>query len=311
MNLQHLKYAVTVAKTGSISRAAEELYVGQPNISRAIKELEDSLQTDLFERTPKGMLPTPDGELFIKYAASILKQVDEVEKMFDKNSAPKKKFSISAPRASYIGEAFSNFTVEAESENAELTYNETNSYHAIKNVAEEGYRLGIVRYTENYDKFYEKSFSDKGLISEKISEFRFLLLVSEKSPLTALTRVTLSDLSDYVEIAHADPFVPSLPFATVLKEELPEAGERRIFVFERASQLEILSSNPATYMWVSPMPEKTLKRYGLTVIDCADNRKIYKDVLIRKNDYVLTKLDREFIGALKKVRRECFNKKPL
>ena len=105
--------------------------------------------------------------------------------------------------------------------------------------------------------------------------------------------------------------MPSLPFATVLKEELPEAGERRIFVFERASQLEILSSNPATYMWVSPMPEKTLKRYGLTVIDCADNRKIYKDVLIRKNDYVLTKLDREFIGALKKVRRECFNKKPL
>ena len=61
MNLLHMKYAVEVAETGSINKAAEKLYVGQPNLSRAIKELENSLGISIFERSAKGMILTPDG----------------------------------------------------------------------------------------------------------------------------------------------------------------------------------------------------------------------------------------------------------
>ena len=109
MNLAHLKYAVEVANTGSINKAAENLFIGQPNLSRAIKELESSLNITIFTRSVKGMELTPEGEIFIKYAKSILKQVDDVESMFLGISQPKKTFSVSVPRASYIGMALPIF----------------------------------------------------------------------------------------------------------------------------------------------------------------------------------------------------------
>lgn len=84
MNLVHLKYAVEVAETGSINKASEKLYVSQPNLSRAIKELEASLGVTIFDRSAKGMVLTPDGEVFVRYARSILRQVDAIEEVFRK-----------------------------------------------------------------------------------------------------------------------------------------------------------------------------------------------------------------------------------
>ena len=92
MNLLHMKYAVVVAETNSINKAAEKLFVGQPNLSRAIKELESNLGITLFERKAKGMFLTPDGEVFIRYAKNILKQIDEVETLFNKNSYSKNRY---------------------------------------------------------------------------------------------------------------------------------------------------------------------------------------------------------------------------
>lgn len=82
MNFLHLKYAITVAETGSISKAAEKLYVAQPNVSRAIKELESDLNITIFERNSKGMIVTPEGEQLIHYAKRILRQIDDMEKIF-------------------------------------------------------------------------------------------------------------------------------------------------------------------------------------------------------------------------------------
>ena len=82
MNILHLKYAVEISRTKSISQAAENLYMGQPNLSRAIKELEENLGITIFERTPKGISVTPDGEEFLQYAKRIIKQVEDVEAMY-------------------------------------------------------------------------------------------------------------------------------------------------------------------------------------------------------------------------------------
>ena len=110
MNLLHMKYAVEVAETGSINKAAEKLYVGQPNLSRAIKELENSLGISIFERSAKGMILTPDREQFVHYARSILSQIDSIEDIFKKDALNKKRFSISVPRAGYITDAFAKFS---------------------------------------------------------------------------------------------------------------------------------------------------------------------------------------------------------
>lgn len=307
MNLMHIKYAVEVANEGSINKAAEKLYVGQPNLSRAIKELEASLGVKIFERSAKGMGLTSDGETFIRYAKTILRQVDEVESIFNGSGSVKKRFSISVPRASYISDAFARFshslTNEAE---AEIIYKETNSLRAIKNILHEDYKLGIIRYAENYDKYFKTMLDEKDMQYEMITEFSYVLAMSRDNPLASAKKITFDALKDYIEIAHADPYVPSLPLSQVRKEELPDNIGRRIFVFERASQFELLSENPETFMWVSPIPQKLLDRYDLVQIPCEENKKIYKDILIYKRDYKLTALDKAFIDELCKSKREMF-----
>lgn len=304
MNLLYLKYAVEVASSGSINKAAEKLYIDQPNLSRSIRDLENSLGVTIFERSARGMKLTADGEVFLKYAKSILGQVDALETVFRDGTVHKKQFSVSVPRASYISEAFSAFSHRvSELDSAELFYKETNSMRTIRNVLEEKYRLGILRYAASFDKYYKDMFEEKGLAYELVTEFRYVLLMSRESPLAALPEITYRDLASHIEIAHADPYVPSLPFSEVKKEELPEM-EKRIFVFERGSQFDLLSENADTFMWVSPMPKLLLERYGLVCRPCEENQRVYKDLMIYRKDYRLSELDKAFISEVCRVKRE-------
>ncbi len=304
MNLLHMKYAVTIADTNSINKAAEKLYVGQSALSRAIKELEAGLGVTLFERSAKGMTLTADGEVFVRYARTVLKQVDEIENMFNEGAAGKKRFSVCVPRASYIADAFVRFSkLIGEKGEYELFYKETNSMRAVKNILAEDYKLGIVRYAENYDKYYKEMMEEKGLSYKLVTEFSYVLCMSRDCPLAAAENVTYDDLREYTEIAHADPYVPSLPYAEVKKEELPDNSRSRIFVFERASQFELLAKNPETFMWVSPVPQELLDRYGLIQRRCEQNGRVYKDVMIHRRDYTLSELDELFVSELVKAKR--------
>ena len=305
MNILHMKYALEISKTNSINKAAEELFVGAPALSRAIKELETCLGVTLFDRSAKGMFLTPEGELFINYAQKILKQIDDIENIFKDGSPQKVQCSISVPRASYNADAFAEFSKKVKpGQKAELFYKETNAYRVINNIIKEDYKLGILRYSERYDEYYKAMMFEKGLIGELIAEFTYVLIMSKDSPLKDLKTITFEDINNYTEIAHADPYVPSLPLSEVKKEELPEHEGNRIFVFERGSQFELLSRDPNTYMWVSPVPQLLLDRYGLIERKCVDNKRIYKDILIHRRNYKLTPLDNMFIEELVRSKRE-------
>ena len=304
MNLLHMKHAIEVAKAGSLGKAAEALMIAAPNISRSIKELEADLGITIFERTQSGMKLTPEGEEFIRFAKGILGQIDEVERLYKSGAPKKQKFSISVPRACYISEAFANFTKYLSKDDAEIFYKETNSQRTIHNMQEHDYRLGIIRYAENYDTYFKTMLEEKGFQYELVTEFTYSLIMSADNPLAQKDEITFDDLTGYIEIAHADPYVPSMPLSKVVKEELPDNITRRIFIFERASQFDLLSINPHTFMWVSPAPQSLLDRYHLVLRKCADNKKVYKDVLIYKNGYKLSNLDRRFITELCESKRK-------
>lgn len=310
MNLLHMRHAIEVAKSGSLGKAAEVLLIAAPNISRSIKELESDLGITIFDRTQSGMRLTPDGEEFINFAKGILGQIEEVERFY-KTGAPKKQmFSISVPRACYISEAFARFSKSLTKTAAEVFYKETNSQRTIHNLLNHDYNLGIIRYAENYEKYFKSMLDEKGMQYELVTEFTYSLIMSKDNPLAQKEAITFEDLTDYIEIAHADPYVPSMPLSKVVKEELPDNIDRRIFIFERASQFDLLSYNPDTFMWVSPPPAELLERYNLVMRQCVDNKKIYKDVLIYKKGYKLSALDRQFITELCESKRKHirFNK---
>lgn len=303
MNILHMKYAVEVAKVGSLSKAAQNLIIAQPNLSRSIKELENEIGIEIFERSSRGMLLTPEGEEFIGYAKEILKQIEQVEQIYKTGAVKKEKFSISVPRACYISEAFAEFSKKITGENIEIFYKETNSKRTISNILNSDYNLGIIRYAENFDKHFKTMLEEKDLTYEMIAEFTYQLIMSKDSPLAKKETITFDDLEDYIRIAHADPYVPSLSMAKVVREELPDNVKRCIYIFERASQFELLSKNNQTFMWVSPAPEDILEKYNLVQRKCESNKKIYRDILIYKKGYKLTELDLNFITELCDSRR--------
>ncbi len=307
MNIQHMKYAVEVAKLGSLNKAAETLLIAQPNISRSIKELEADLGITIFQRSAKGMILTPEGEEFIEYARDILHRIDKIEQSYRDGSRKKRKFSISVPRACYISSALVEFSKNIGDSDVEIYYKETNSKKTIKKLLENEYKLGIIRYSENYDRYYKTMLEEKGLAYELVAEFSYVLIMSRDNPLASKEKITYEDLSSFIEIAHADPYVPSLPMSKVFREELPDNIGQRIFVFERGSQFDLLSENPKTFMWVSPASQKILDRYNLVQRVCEGNKKVYKDVLIYHKGYKLTKLDKDFITALCAARRKFIN----
>ena len=304
MNITHMKYAYEVAKVGSLSKAAEKLFVAVPNLSRSIKELEADLGITIFDRSVKGMRLTPDGEEFVQYARRILRQIGEMEQLYKGTLQKKQQFSISVPRASYIAEAFAEFSKSLTDDDAELFYKETNSQRTIKNILEHDYKLGILRYAAPYDVYFKTMLEEKNLSHELVTEFTYRLVISRQHPLAQQERVAFDDLRPYIEVAHADPYVPSLPLSKVVKEELPDNVNRRIFVFERASQFVLLSHNPETFMWMSPMPQDLLDRYGLVEKICPENTRVYRDILVYRNNYHLTELDRQFIAALSEVKKK-------
>ena len=308
MNILHMKYVVAVAKAGSLNKASDELLIAPPNLSRSIKELEADLGIMIFDRSSKGMTLTKRGEEFVHYAKQILEQIEQVELTFKETSPEKLQFSISVPRASYIADAFVEFSRNIGNEPVEVYYKETNPYRAIKNILELDYKLGIVRYASCYDKYYTEMFEEKGLSYELVVQFHYVLIMSKDSPLAnKKDDIHFADLMPFIEIAHADPFVPSLPLSIVKKEELPDNIERRIFVFERGTQFDLLDENHDTFMWVSPIPERILDCHGLVQRECPDNTKAYKDVLIYRKNYELSMLDKRFITEVHKSIRNNFS----
>lgn len=307
MNIVYLRYATVIAKAGSLSKAAEELFVAQPNLSRAIKELEKELDITIFERTSKGIVLTPDGERLIENGKKILRQIDELEKEFTDHLYEKTRFALSAPRASYISRAFAAFSRSlSDIDRAEAYYKETNARHTISDVYERGYNLGIVRYPSQYDRQFKESFAQKGLACELIAEFEHILITRRGNTLSTLKEVTAEDLTGYTEVAYADPFAPSVSEEELKREELSVESERRIFVYGRAERFEILAANDKTYMLVAPLPQDILDSYGLVALPCKGGTKKYRDVLIYDKTRKLTKVDKVFMTALCDSKRECF-----
>lgn len=309
MNILHMKYAVEVANTRSISKAAENLYTSQPNLSRAIKTLENDLKIKIFKRSSKGLEITIAGEEFLLYAKNALAQIKKIESLYENRNEKKLRLSVCVPRASYFSYAFSEFAKHLDHQSsAEIVYKETNSMRAIISVVKEEYDLGIVRYQSTFEKYFSTLFEEKKLNHEVLNEFSYVFAVNKNNPLATKEKIVAQDLENYIEITHGDPYVPSLPLIDVKRAELSEFSKKRIMVFERGVQFTLLEQVPNTFMWVSPIPKDLLDKFNLVERKCDFNTKTYKDVLIYRKKYHLTKLDNEFINKISDAKQKYFKK---
>lgn len=305
MNTQHLKYAVEVERTCSITQAAENLYMGQPSLSKAIKELEDSIGYAIFERTSKGVTPTQKGVDFLYYARNILLQIEKMEALSDSTGNNSQNFNISIPRGSYIADAITQFVSELDdSMGIHINVNETNSIQVINNVMDGPYNIGIIRYQIEYENYFMDYLTDKQLYCEPIWEFDNLVLMSEHHPLADCEKLDYKELKNYIEISHGDNAIPYLMQGNTGRTNRNMGAAKHIYVYERCSQYDMLATIPATYMWVSPIPEKWLNRYHLIQRKCKASGTRYKDMFIYSRDYKFTDMDRKFIDKLSEAKNK-------
>ncbi|MDR1060946.1 MAG: LysR family transcriptional regulator [Clostridiales bacterium] len=325
MNLQYLRYALEVEKAGSISKAAENLFMNQPNLSKAIKELEAMIGVTLFMRTTKGVSSvTEDGRVFIEYAKNILFQLDDMKAHFQAAGAKRDTFRLSIPRASYIAEAFTAFIDGLSGAGGFcVSFQETNSMMAINSVVRDGYDLGVIRYRAQYEKYFLSLLQEEGLEHREVLKADSVIIMSAQNALAGKPVLALSDLSDMIEITNDDFAMPR--HLSRLSQQphgadgangaggangasgangadgAPQSG-KRIFVFERGSQFDLLARIPKTFMWVSPMPRDVLARNALVQKSCAARDIGFKDVLIYRRGHAFGALERAFLDSLERAK---------
>lgn len=299
MNTLHLTYAVEIEKTKSITKAAKNLYMAQPNLSKAIKELEDSLGFSIFSRTSKGITPTTKGEVFLTYAKDILSNINKMEALSNTDVENLRSFNVCIPRVSYISYSFIELIKSICNDNKiSIDIKETNSIKTISHVANNRYNLGIIRYDVRYEGYFNDFIRENKLFHKTIWTGNYHIVVSKNSPLAKHNKLNKNDLSNYIEIMHGDKGIPY--FSSKNYKELNlENIDKKIFVYERASQFEALTHIENTYMWVSPIPKDYLKRHELVLLPC-ENTSIFKDVLVTKKGYEMSDLDNQFIDILQK-----------
>ncbi len=296
MDIQHLKYAVEIERHKSISKAAEKLYVSQPFLSKAIRELEKDIGVDIFNRTSRGVVPTKKGEEFLYRAKEILADMEALELHFRDNPSESIRIEISVPIACYISNAFVDFVKElGGGREIKVDYRETNTMSTIHHVSARDCNIGIVRYQTCFEDYYLRHIESKDLELVPIWDFKYHLVMSKANPLADLEHISTDDLQGLIEISHGDPTVPALSASMLMELRRRVTNSREIVVYERQSQFELLCAMPETYMWASPTPKSVFETYPLTQKSCDFPNNEYRDVLIYRKGYRLTDEDKLFI----------------
>lgn len=156
MTLQQLKYAITVAETGTITEAASKLYISQPSLTNAIHELEKEMNIIIFNRTNKGISISKEGEDFLGYARQVLEQAAILEDKYKGDNGGKKKFCVSTQHYSFAVNAFVDLIKKFGQDEYDFSLRETQTYEIIEDVARMRSEIGILFLNDFNEKVITK-----------------------------------------------------------------------------------------------------------------------------------------------------------
>ena len=294
MNTQHLKYAIEVGKTGSITQAAENLYIGQPSLSKALKELEESLGITIFKRTSKGAVPTAQGERFLVYARDVLRQVEKMESLRRDDHLTAQLFHICVPRVSYINDAVQQLLSDMDPQGEmDIRVMQTGALKAIQQVADGLSELAVIRYPVRYERYFLDYMAEKKVRGDLIGESEPQLLMHRDHPLAHAHEIRAEELLQYPMVAFEDEGVPYLA-----PEDMEERGNRRsIAVSDSRMLARALQAVPTACGWCDDLDAATAGEMGLTLRATGCLGRV-RDAVIYPQDCVFRNQDRQFIDAV-------------
>ena len=238
ITLQQLKYVIEVSRSRSISKAAQNLFISQPSLSNAIKELENEIGIVLFFRTNKGIILTTEGSEFLGYARQVVEQAALLENRYSNTQPLQQHFSVSAQHYAFAVSAFVRLLKEYNQEEYEFTLRETKTYEIIADVKNLRSEIGIL-YVNDFNKKVIYKFLEEGnLIFHRLFEANPHVFISAQNPLAKQDFVTLSDLIPYPYLSFEQGDYNSFYFSEEILSTI--SRPKNITVSDRATLFNLL-----------------------------------------------------------------------
>jgi DNA-binding transcriptional LysR family regulator len=233
MTLQQLKYVVTVADKGTISEAAKELFISQPSLTKAIKELENEMQITIFNRTNKGIVVSNVGDEFLAYARQVLEQASLLEERFLNLKKQSPRFSVSTQHYSFAVNAFVDVIREFGGNQYDFTLRETQTYEIIEDVSRLKSEIGILYTSSKNQEVIMKLIKQNSLEFQELFMAKPHVFISSKHPLSDRDVLTLEELDDYPYLSFEQGDYNSFYFSEEILSTLDR--NRNIKVRDRAT----------------------------------------------------------------------------
>ena len=238
MTLQQLKYVTTIANIGSISEAAKRLFVSQPSLTKAIKELEKEMGITIFDRTNKGITVSKEGERFLGYARQVLEQAALLEEQYKSQSGGKKQFSVSTQHYSFAVNAFVELLKGADIDQYDVSLRETQTFEIIDDVAHMKSEIGLLFYNDFNRPVLEKLIHTNELTFTELFTAHPHIFIGKNHPLANKDVVSMDELEEYPYISfeqgdHNSFYFSEEIFSTVVRP-------KHIRVRDRASLFSLL-----------------------------------------------------------------------
>lgn len=197
MTLTQLRYAITVAKAKSMNEAARSLFISQPSLSTAIRDLEEEIGIEVFKRTNRGISVTPEGEEFIGYARQVVEQYQLIETKYISKESVKKKFAVSMQHYSFAVVAFVEMVKQFGMEEYEFAIRETKTFEVIEDVRDFRSEIGILFINDFNQRVLRKLFQESGLEFHELLKCGIYVYLWKGHPLAGQDEITLEELEDY------------------------------------------------------------------------------------------------------------------
>ena len=197
MTLQQLRYVIVISETGTLSRAAQALYVSQPSLSGAVQELERELGFALFHRSSHGMALTPDGAEFISYARQVCQQYEALLEKYGKAGARKKKFGISTQHYSFAVKSFVEMVKHFNTAEYEFAIRETKTREVIDDVYTGKSEIGILYLSEFNRKIITNLLRSHDLEFHRLIDCSAYVYLWRGHPLAGQGSIRFEELADY------------------------------------------------------------------------------------------------------------------
>lgn len=238
MTLQQLKYVVAVAETGNITEAAKNLFISQPSLTNAIRELEKEMQVTIFNRTNKGVVISNEGDVFLSYARQVLEQAGLLEEKFLNVKEQSPHFSVSCQHYSFAVNAFADVIRRFGGKKYDFTLRETQTHEIIEDVSRLKSEIGILYTSSKNEEIIKKLVKQNGLKFEVLFIAKPHVFISSKHPLAERESLFLEDLEEYPYLSFEQGEYNSFYFSEEILSTLDRS--RNIKVRDRATLFNLV-----------------------------------------------------------------------